>query len=49
MEKIRVTWLGGLVWKILHASGNIQLRACFQAQEKTTSLVSVFGTYVKTE
>ena len=48
MERI-LTGLGGLVWKILHASGNIQLRACFQAQKKSTSLVSVFGTYVKTE
>ena len=48
MERI-LTGLGGLVWKILRASGNIQLRACFQAQKKSTSLVSVFGTYVKTE
>ena len=49
MERIWVTGLGGLVWKILHASGNIQLHVCFQAQKKSTSLVSVFGTYVKTE
>ena len=49
MERIWVTGLGRLVWKTLHASRNIQPRACFQAQEKTTSLISVFGTYVKTE
>ena len=41
--------VGRTCLETLHASGNIQLGACFQAQEKTTSLISVFSTYVETE